>query len=72
MTKETISLEQCLNCNRPETVTPLVSLRYAGSQTWICTHCLPILIHHPDQVVHKLAEGGRSAATTEGLSFLER
>ncbi|MCL4300416.1 MAG: hypothetical protein KJ077_32070 [Anaerolineae bacterium] len=58
MTKETKPVAQCFNCNRPETALPLVSLRYAGTQTWICSQCLPILIHHPDQVAHKLAKGG--------------
>ncbi len=44
----------CLNCNRPETVIPLVNLRYAGSQAWICSQCLPILIHQPQQLAAKL------------------
>jgi hypothetical protein len=62
MTKDTKTLAHCLNCNRPETVIPLVSLRYAGSQTWICSQCLPILIHHADQLTHKLAQGEPSAS----------
>lgn len=45
----------CLNCNRPETAVPLVKLRYAGRQAWICSGCLPILIHEPRQLVGKLA-----------------
>ena len=45
----------CLNCNRPETTVPLVSLRYAGDRAWICSQCLPILIHEPRQLVGKLA-----------------
>lgn len=44
----------CLNCHRPETVAPLVSLRYAGSQAWICSSCLPVLIHQPQQLVGRL------------------
>ena len=46
---------QCLNCHRPETAIPLISLRYAGSQAWICSGCLPILIHQPQQLVGRLA-----------------
>lgn len=45
----------CLNCARPETVIPLVGLRYAGQQAWICSQCLPVLIHHPHQLAGKLA-----------------
>jgi hypothetical protein len=44
----------CLNCSRPETVIPLVSLRYAGNRAWICSSCLPILIHKPHQLTDKL------------------
>jgi hypothetical protein len=46
---------RCLNCHRPETAAPLVSLRYAGSQAWICSSCLPVLIHQPQQLVGRLA-----------------
>jgi hypothetical protein len=45
----------CLNCSHPETVIPLVSLRYAGSQVWICSQCLPLLIHQPEQLAGKLS-----------------
>ena len=45
----------CLNCERPETATPLVALRYAGSEAWICSQCLPILIHQPQRLIGKLA-----------------
>jgi len=45
----------CLNCERPETATPLVALRYNGSQAWICSQCLPILIHQPQRLIGRLA-----------------
>lgn len=64
MTKDTKSVAYCLNCNRPETVIPMVSLRYAGSQTWICSQCLPILIHHADQLAPKLAQGEQFVSTS--------
>ena len=44
----------CLNCKRPETVIPLVSLRYSGRQEWICSQCLPILIHNPQRLAGRL------------------
>jgi hypothetical protein len=47
--------QQCLNCNRAETEIPLVSMRYAGNETWICSQCLPTLIHRPEQLASKLA-----------------
>lgn len=45
----------CLNCGRPETAIPLVSLRYNGDQAWICSQCLPVLIHHPQRLAGRLA-----------------
>lgn len=51
---ETKTPYACLNCNRPETVIPLVSLRYAGSEAWICSQCLPILIHQPHRLAGKI------------------
>jgi hypothetical protein len=33
----------------------LVSLRHAGNQAWICSQCLPVLIHNPQQLIGKLA-----------------
>jgi hypothetical protein len=33
----------------------LIPLEYRGAQTWICPQHLPVLIHHPDQLVGKLA-----------------
>lgn len=64
---ETQSLCHCLNCNRPETVIPLVSLRYAGRQAWICSQCLPTLIHQPDRLAGKLA-GAEQIAPAPHLS----
>lgn len=49
------SVQHCLNCSRPESEIPLVSLRYAGQTTWICSQCLPTLIHQPQKLVGKLA-----------------
>lgn len=49
----------CLNCDRPENVIPLVSLRYAGQQAWICSLCLPTLIHQPAQLAGRLENAHR-------------
>ncbi len=48
-------IHQCLNCGRSEADFPLVNLSYAGKAQWICTQCLPILIHHPERLADKLA-----------------
>ncbi len=47
----------CLNCAQPETNVPLVALRYAGQQRWVCSRCLPVLIHHPERLGNKLGDG---------------
>lgn len=44
----------CLFCGRGTEVTPLLSLDYRDSQTWICPQHLPILIHDPQQLIGKL------------------
>ena len=49
----------CLNCNRPETDIPLVALRVAGNQAWICSQCLPTLIHQPQRLAGKLANADK-------------
>ncbi len=54
MTDPTTTLT-CLNCSRPETAIPLVALRYKGQQAWICSQCLPVLIHKPQQLADKMA-----------------
>lgn len=46
----------CLNCDRTDEQIPLVNLRYAGQSTWICSQCLPMLIHHPERLAGKLAD----------------
>jgi hypothetical protein len=48
------NLHHCLNCERTENEIPLVSLRYAGGQAWICSQCLPTLIHKPQNLAGKL------------------
>lgn len=46
---------RCLSCGRSEAVIPLISLRYGGEQAWICSQCLPTLIHQPGQLAGRLA-----------------
>jgi hypothetical protein len=44
----------CLSCSRSENEIPLVTLTYSSKPAYICSHCLPLLIHHPEQLIGKL------------------
>jgi hypothetical protein len=44
----------CLNCRQSERETPLLHLHYNGNEQWICSQCLPTLIHAPQKLVGKL------------------
>ncbi len=46
-------LNICISCNRDENTIPLVAITYAEQQTWICTQCLPMLIHEPQRLEAK-------------------
>jgi MinD superfamily P-loop ATPase len=37
--------QRCLRCANGEDQAPLVPIRYQGQSLWICTRCLPALIH---------------------------
>lgn len=52
--RDTQKINYCLNCNASENDIPLVNLIYAGQQTFICSNCLPVLIHHPQKLIGKL------------------
>lgn len=59
----------CLNCARSEYEIPLVSLRYAGNQAWICSQCLPVLIHHSDRLTSKLGRVARGGPSQGSLDY---
>jgi len=48
------SLKNCLSCNSSENEIPLVTLTYSSKPAYICSHCLPLLIHHPEQLIGRL------------------
>lgn len=56
------STYHCLSCQRPETAVPLVSLRFAGQPAWICSQCLPMLIHQPERLIGRLPGAEHLAA----------
>ena len=37
--------QTCFNCGAGEDDVPLLPVRTKGTSTWVCTHCLPALIH---------------------------
>jgi hypothetical protein len=44
----------CLNCEMSERDTPLLHLQYCGEELWICSQCLPTLIHAPQKLAGKI------------------
>ena len=50
----------CLNCQRSEAEAVLLSIRFRGTDGWICSQCFPTLIHNP----------GMLAGTLEGAKIL--
>ena len=37
--------QKCFRCETGEDAAPLVPFRYQGESEWVCTRCLPALIH---------------------------
>jgi len=37
--------QNCFRCGASEDDVPLLPVRTQGDSTWVCTHCLPTLIH---------------------------
>ena len=48
-------LHKCISCNRSEANIPLVSIRFSEIPSWICTQCLPTLIHRPEKLKSKFS-----------------
>jgi hypothetical protein len=53
--EEAVRQPQCLSCAKGENEIPLVILQYGGKKVHICPQCLPVLIHHPERLVEKVA-----------------
>jgi hypothetical protein len=49
-------MNKCLNCDRTESEIPLINLQYKGERIFLCSGCLPILLHSPQKLVGKLAD----------------
>jgi hypothetical protein len=57
---------RCIHCDRSSDEAPLLALRFAGGEYWICSQHLPILIHKPSQLADKLPGADRLSPPTEG------
>ena len=44
----------CLRCGKSEQDAPILKVFFRGSETAICSSCLPVLIHRPEQLAGKL------------------
>jgi len=44
-TPSTYIAQTCFNCGTDEDHAPLLPVRTQGTSTWVCTRCLPALIH---------------------------
>ncbi|MTI81923.1 MAG: ferredoxin [Firmicutes bacterium] len=40
-----IQIQECFNCDNTEMDAPLIPCRKEGESLWVCTKCLPALIH---------------------------
>lgn len=49
----------CLNCGATEEQIPLVALRYKTKPSWVCSRCMPVLIHKPAELVGKLEDADK-------------
>jgi hypothetical protein len=53
------SLLICVSCEKSERETPLLRLQYCGEELWICSQCLPTLIHAPQKLDGKIKNADR-------------
>jgi hypothetical protein len=49
-------MNTCLNCSRSENEIPLIPLQYKGEKRYLCSSCMPILLHSPAKLIGKLPE----------------
>lgn len=44
----------CINCERTDQEVPILSVTFKGEPVSICTSCLPVMIHKPQNLAPKL------------------
>ncbi|MDX1414379.1 MAG: hypothetical protein R3293_09330 [Candidatus Promineifilaceae bacterium] len=53
----------CKTCGSSEMNVPVLQTRYMGESFWICSRCLPTLIHQPQRLAGILANADKIPAT---------
>ncbi len=48
------SLDTCINCGKSDNEAPILQMKFRGAQMWICSGCIPVLIHRPEQLMGQL------------------
>lgn len=46
----------CFNCQRSENEIPVLAWRYKGKIEWVCSECMPLLIHKWQQIAPKMQQ----------------
>ncbi len=46
----------CFNCQRSEDEIPVISWKYQGQALWVCSECMPSIIHKWPQVVARMEQ----------------
>lgn len=52
------SAERCLNCGHTEADAPISAWRFQGRTLYICSECLPVLIHERGKLMAKWEAAG--------------
>jgi hypothetical protein len=52
----------CKVCSSSELEIPVVQARYAGESFWVCSRCLPVLIHKPERLAGILQDADKIPA----------
>jgi hypothetical protein len=47
-------MNQCINCERTEEEMPLLNFDFKGEKVYICSGCMPVLLHSPAKLAGKL------------------
>jgi len=53
---ENKTIHTCLNCGRSENEAPVIQIRFAGKTGYLCSQCIPVMIHKSEQMALKLKD----------------
>ena len=52
-------MHQCINCDHSEEDMPLINIQYKGKKIFVCSGCMPILLHSPEKMAGKLTDADK-------------